>query len=105
MVYVPTIMVYFVGVAVFVLGTAHQALADNKVFALSASIVLLTILVVLNVIGLGVGKWINNVGAIGTIFAAAGLIWVGGFILARFGPTVTTTGFLLPVNPRFLPEY
>ena len=102
MMYVPTIMLYFVGVSVFVLGTRHQALADNKVFALSASIVLLTILVVLNVIGLGVGKWINNVGAIGTFFAAAVLIGLGAFIWLRFGTTVTATDFHIPVNPRFV---
>ncbi len=70
MMYVPTIMLYFVGVSVFVLGPGHRALADNKVFALSASVVLLAILVVLNVVGLGVGKWINNIGAVGTFFAA-----------------------------------
>src|SRR5258707_8523193 len=98
MMYVQTIMLYFVGVSVFVLGPGHQALADNKVFALSASIVLLTILVVLNVIGLGVGKWINNVGAIGTFFAAAVLIGVGGFFLPSFGNTVTVNDFLIAFN-------
>ncbi|HTE90611.1 MAG TPA: amino acid permease, partial [Terriglobales bacterium] len=30
MLYVPTVMLYFVGVSVFVLGPAHHALADNK---------------------------------------------------------------------------
>src|SRR5258708_3907077 len=102
MMYVPTIMLYFVGVSVFVLGPGHQALADNKVFALSASIVLLAILVVLNVIGLGVGKWINNIGAIGTFFAAAVLIGLGAFIWLRFGTTVTATDFHIPANPRFV---
>ncbi len=47
MMYVPTVMLYFVGVSVFVLGPGHASLADNKTFALAASIVLLTILVVL----------------------------------------------------------
>lgn len=102
MMYVPTIMLYFVGVSVFVLGPGHAALADNKVFALGASIVLLTILVVLNVIGLGVGKWINNVGAIGTFFAAAVLIGLGTFIWLRFGTTVTAADFRIPANPRFV---
>src|SRR6202166_1879973 len=102
MMYVPTIMLYFVGVSVFVLGPGHAALADNKVFALGASIVLLTILVVLNVIGLGVGKWINNVGAIGTFFAAAVLIGLGAFIWLRFGTTVTAADFRIPANPRFV---
>ncbi len=102
MMYVPTIMLYFVGVSVFVLGPGHQSLADNKVFALSASIVLLTILVVLNIIGLGVGKWINNLGAIGTFFAAAVLIGLGLIVWFRFGTTVTASDFHIPANPRFV---
>jgi amino acid transporter len=102
MMYVPTIMLYFVGVSVFVLGPGHQSLADNKVFALSASIILLAILVVLNVIGLGVGKWINNLGAIGTFFAAAVLIGLGAIVWSRFGTSVTAADFQIPANPRFL---
>src|SRR6266446_6679511 len=74
MMYVPTIMLYFVGVFVFVLGPRHATLADNKHFALAASLALLTILVILNIVGLGVGKWINNLGAVGTFVAAALLI-------------------------------
>jgi len=102
MMYVPTIMLYFVGVSVFVLGQGHQSLADNKVFALSASIVLLAVLVVLNIIGLSVGKWINNFGAIGTFFAAAVLIGLGVIVWFRFGTTVTAADFQIPANPRFV---
>jgi glutamate:GABA antiporter len=102
MMYVPTIMLYFVGVSVFVLGQGHQALADNKIFALAASIILLVILVVLNVIGLGVGKWINNVGAVGTFVAAAVLIGLGGIVWFRFGTAVTPADFQIPANPRFM---
>jgi amino acid transporter len=102
MMYVPTIMLYFVGVSVFVFGPRHQSLADNKIFALTASIVLLAILVVLNIIGLGVGKWINNLGAIGTFFAAAVLIGLGLLVCSRFGTTVTAADFRIPANPRFL---
>jgi amino acid transporter len=102
MMYVPTIMLYFVGVSVFVFGPRHQSLADNKIFALTASIVLLAILVVLNIIGLGVGKWINNLGAIGTFFAAAVLISLGLIVWSRFGTTVTAADFQIPANPRFL---
>jgi amino acid transporter len=102
MMYVPTIMLYFVGVSVFVLGQGHQSLADNKLFALSASILLFAILVVLNIIGLGVGKWINNVGAIGTFVAAAMLIGLGAIVWSRFGTTVTSADFHIPANPRFV---
>jgi glutamate:GABA antiporter len=102
MMYVPTVMLYFVGVSVFVLGTGHQSLADNKVFALSASLILLGVLVVLNVVGLGVGKWINNFGAIGTGIAAAVLIGLGIIVWLRFGTAVTTADFQIPANPRFV---
>src|SRR5712671_4647195 len=102
MMYVPTIMLYFVGVSVFAFGPGHQALGDNKIFALTASILLLTVLVVLNIIGLGVGKWINNVGAIGTFVAAAVLIGLGAIVWLRFGTAVTSADFQIPANPRFV---
>ncbi len=102
MMYVPTVMLYFVGVSVFVLGAGHETLADNKTFALTASLVLLFLLVVLNIVGLGVGKWLNNLGAIGTGVAAAVLIGLGIVIWLRFGTTVTAADFKIPANPRFV---
>ena len=102
MMYVPTVMLYFVGVSVFVLGPGHEKLADNRGFALSASLVLLLLLVVLNIVGLGVGKWINNLGGIGTGVAAAVLIGLGIVICLRFGTTVTWADFRIPANPRFV---
>ncbi len=102
MMYVPTIMLYFVGVFVFVLGAGHESLADNKSFTLTASLVLLFLLVVLNILGLGVGKWLNNLGAIGTFVAAAVLIGLGIVIWLRFGTSVTAADFQIPANPRFV---
>lgn len=102
MMYVPTVLLYFVGVSVFALGTGHQALADNKTFALSASLVLLAVLVILNIVGLGVGKWINNIGGIGTFVAAALLITLGLIVWLRFGSTITWADFQIPANPRFV---
>jgi len=100
--YVPTVLLYFVGVSVFVLGPSAQGLADNKAFALGTSTFLLLLLVVLNVVGLGVGKWINNVGGIGTGIAAATLIILGVVVWLRFGTTVTGAEFRIPADPRFV---
>jgi glutamate:GABA antiporter len=100
MLYVPTVMLYFVGVSVYVLGPSHHALADNKLFAAIASIALLVLLTVLNILGLGVGKWINNVGAFGTFIAAAVLIALGVVIWSRFGTTIKAADFAIPANPR-----
>ncbi|HWZ98311.1 MAG TPA: APC family permease [Candidatus Dormibacteraeota bacterium] len=102
MMYVPTVLLYFVGVSVFVLGESHHGLADNKYFALSACLFLLLVLVVLNVVGLGVGKWINNIGAIGTFVAAASLMGLGLIVWTKFGTTVTWADFQIPANPRFV---
>jgi glutamate:GABA antiporter len=102
MLYVPTVMLYFVGVSVYVLGPSHQGLADSKVFALATSTVLLAVLTWLNIVGLGVGKWINNLGAIGTGIAAAVLIGLGIVLWQRFGTTLTSADFRIPDNPRFV---
>ena len=102
MLYVPTVMLYFVGVSVYVLGPGHQGLADNKVFASIASLTLLALLTLFNVLGLGVGKWINNLGAIGTFVAAAVLIGLGVVIWTRFGTTITPADFAIPANPKFV---
>src|SRR6202795_4166073 len=88
MLYVPTVMLYFVGVTVFAMGPGHAALADNKNFAMAASLALLALLTVVNILGLGVGKWINNVGAFGTFIAAAVLVGLGIVIWSRFGTGV-----------------
>jgi len=102
MLYVPTVMLYFVGVSVYVLGPGHQGLADNKLFASTASLTLLALLTLFNILGLGVGKWINNLGAIGTFVAAAVLIGLGVVIWSRFGTTITRADFAIPANPKFV---
>ena len=102
MLYVPTVMLYFVGVSVFALGSGHAGLADNKNFAMAASLALLALLTILNIVGLGVGKWLNNLGAIGTFLAAAVLIGLGVTVWSRFGTTVTAADFRIPRDPRFV---
>jgi len=102
MMYVPTVLLYFVGVSVFALGTGHEQLADNKAFALTACVVLLAVLVVLNIVGLGVGKWINNIGGIGTFVAAGLLMALGLIVWLRFGTNLTWADFQIPETPRFV---
>lgn len=100
MMYVPTIMLYFVGVFVFALGPHYQSLADSKSFALGVSIVLLILLVVLNIVGLNVGKWINNFGGLGAIFSALVLIGLGVFVASRLGIGMSAADFAIPADAR-----
>jgi amino acid transporter len=87
---------------VYALGPGHLGLADNKIFASIASLTLLALLTLFNILGLGVGKWINNLGAMGTFVAAAVLIGLGVVIWSRFGTTITRADFAIPANPKFV---
>jgi amino acid transporter len=100
MLYVPTVTLYFVGVSVYVLGQGHEWLADNKIFALVTSLGLLVVLTALNIAGLGVGKWINNAGALGTGLAAVVLLGLGIVVAARFGTPLSAADFRLPAHYR-----
>lgn len=103
MLYVPTVMLYFVGVSVFVLGPQYASLADNKTFAICTSLVLLALLAGLNIVGSGVGKWLNNVGAIGTCIAAAVLVLLGAVVLLKAGlGTMSSVNFRIPHDPRLV---
>ena len=83
-------------------GPGHQALADNRAFTVVASLLLMALLVILNIVGLGVGKWINNIGGIGTGSPRRRLIGLGVIMCSRFGTTITAADFRIPANPRFV---
>ncbi len=75
--YVPTVLLYLVGISVYVAGPQAAALANDRIFALCFSMGLLWLLVALNIRGLGVGKWVNNLGGIGTAITGIALIGLG----------------------------
>ena len=103
--YVPTVLLYFVGISVYVAGPRARGLADNPWFALGASMVLLALLVVLNVLGLGVGKWVNNLGGIGTAVTAITLIGLGMIVLLRFGTQMSAAEFRISGDFRLLGSF
>lgn len=100
--YVPTVLLYFVGISVFVAGPGKQSLADKPSFAFTASMALLAFLVILNILGLGVGKWVNNLGGMGTGITAATLIILGAIVASRFGITVNAADFRVPGDIRLV---
>ncbi len=103
--YVPTVLLYFVGISVFVVGAGAASLADNRWFALGASLTLLALLVALNVVGLGVGKWINNLGGIGTATSALVLLGLGIWVTWTHGVSVKASDFRIPSDFRLLSAF
>ncbi|HJS74646.1 MAG TPA: APC family permease, partial [Vicinamibacteria bacterium] len=83
--YIPTLLLYLVGIAVYVGGPDAVHLADNRAFVFVLSMGLLWAFTALNVIGLGVGKWVNNLGGIGAVGATLTLLAVAATAFTRSG--------------------
>src|SRR5256885_14497640 len=64
--YVPVLLVYLAGIVAFAGGERTAALVDNRWFVATIAFGWLAIITVANVRGMGVGKWINNIGGIGS---------------------------------------
>jgi glutamate:GABA antiporter len=79
MFFVPSLLFYVTGVMAYV-GAA--GLADSRAFFFILTNALLWATVLANIRGLGVGKWVNNIGGIGAIVSAAVVI---GLAMAVFG--------------------
>ncbi len=75
--YVPTLLLYLVGISVYVGGPELTRLGDNRLFVFVSALALLWFFTALNIRGLGVGKWVNNLGGIGATVAAAMLVTAG----------------------------
>jgi glutamate:GABA antiporter len=71
--YFPNLLLAGVSMAGYGMG-----LGENKTFVLGAALAILWIALLANVVGLGVGRWVNNAGALAT-YAAGVLIVVAGF--------------------------
>jgi amino acid transporter len=72
--YIPFVLLYLLGIGLYVGGPRARMLIDKPIFAFPAVLCALLLITVVNVVGAGVGKWLNNLGGIGTLLAAAVLI-------------------------------
>ena len=84
---------YFSGVlyfgaasCLFAFGVQGRALAANSLYYLSFSVVWLGIITLLNIRGVNVGKWLNNVSALGSLLPLCILVLLAAAAFARFGP-------------------
>ena len=103
--YVPTVVLIFLGIAVFVVGPGAVGLAENHTFTLITSLLLLTLLAALNVLGLGVGKWVNNIGGIGTAIASLILIALGVTVTHRYGVNLSAADLRIPYDLSLLSAF
>lgn len=88
LVYLPGLLYFSAGNALFI-GPEWQALSDSAPYYITFSLVGVCLAMGLNIVGLGVGKWLHNAGGIGTFAPLLILLAMGAVAWARFGPATS----------------
>src|SRR5437762_7280343 len=73
----PTLLLAAAVTATYVIGQGQSGLADNWTYVLPFTLIALALAVVLNIIGVGTGKWLQNVGGISVFLPGILLILLG----------------------------
>jgi len=64
--YFPGLLLASASMSAYIFAGRGSELAQDRIFLLTVSLVLLLVAVVLNIIGLNIGKWLQNAGGVGT---------------------------------------
>ena len=75
--YYPNLLISAAVIGTFIFGQSGSALSDNWIYVLPVTLGILWTAVLLNIVGVGTGKWLQNAGGIGT--------YVPGLILISLG--------------------
>src|SRR5580704_752683 len=84
-------VLYFAGSSLLFTTPRAQHLADTNSYYLLFTMSMLALITILNVVGLGVGKWLNNLGGVGMVLPVLILIALGCLSFARFGSATRFT--------------
>ena len=70
--YIPFVLLYLLGIGLYVGGPRERMLIDKPIFAFPAVLCALFLITTVNVVGAGVGKWLNNLGGFGSLAPGLG---------------------------------
>jgi amino acid transporter len=86
--YYPSLLLFAAGAAAFLLSRHPAALLQNRAFAIGFSISAMWLATALNIVGLRIGKWLHNLGALGNWGPAAILVALA-IVAARHAGSAT----------------
>ena len=98
--YFPSLFYFTAASALFIGPPEWQRLAEDRTYFVVFSLLGLVVAAGLNIRGLGVGKWLHNLGALGMWAPALLLLAVGAVALARFGPATPFTAEAMVPSTR-----
>jgi amino acid transporter len=95
--YFPGLLLASASMSAYIIGPRGAALAQDRTFLITVSLALLIVAVVLNIIGLNVGKWLQNAGGVGTYVPLLMLVAIAGLVALHHGSaTHFTLANMLP---------
>ncbi len=83
--YFPAVLYFAASNVIYIRQSAWGHLSNDTTFYIIFSLLTLTLATVVNVVGLNVGKWLHNLGAVAMWIPAVIVIVMGGIALHRFG--------------------
>ncbi|MGC1835891.1 MAG: APC family permease, partial [Candidatus Acidiferrales bacterium] len=99
--YFPAVLYFAASNALYAGPARWLALSDNRTYFFLFAILGLAIATFLNVIGLSVGKWLHNLGAIGTWLPIAILFVIAAVAWHRFGSATSFTPATMTPHMHF----
>jgi len=89
--YFPGLLIASAAMSAYVGGSGAAHLAQNRTFLLACSFAILFVAVLLNIIGLNVGKWLQNAGGVGTYVPLLMLVGIAAYLWHAHGPAESFT--------------
>lgn len=89
--YFPGLLLASAAMAAYIGGAGTASLAQNRTFLLVGSVLLLVVAVVMNIIGLNIGKWLQNAGGVGTYLPLMILVGIAGVVWWHHGSQTVFT--------------
>ena len=95
--YFPGLLLASASMAAYIVGGRGSILAQDRTFQLTVSLAILLVAVVLNIVGLNIGKWLQNAGGVGTYVPLLMLVGIAALVCLRHGSaTHFTLSNMLP---------
>jgi amino acid transporter len=100
--YYPNLLISTAVIATYVIGKGNSGLNDNWAYVLPITLVSLWLAVLLNIVGVGTGKWLQNAGGVGTYVPGLMLILLGIYAaLTRPSANVITMESMRPASTNW----
>lgn len=83
--YFPGLLVASTAMSAYIGGAGRGHLANDRPFLIAGSLLLLGVAVGMNIVGLNIGKWLQNAGGVGTYLPLLMLVGIAIAVFARHG--------------------